>query len=188
MNVPCGTRVPALSSNEVTAGLPAYAVAAASAVGVGSLGATIGPPAVKAAVVGTLGRGSASTCSKSSQRASSKVGDWGSESTGSRNGSSEDGCEGNHFSGCDIGVVCRIEVWVRERMTVVRNRCEGESSCSYTFRQGGSWLRSWSGRPGLVGRDDERMVVEYERCLSDCSQDGMNDRKREALIWCAWLV
>ena len=32
------------------------------------------------------------------------------------------------------------------------------------------------------------MVVEYERCLSDCSQDGMNDRKREALICCAWLL
>lgn len=110
MNVPCGTRVPALSSNEVTAGLPAYAVAAASAVGVGSLGTTVGPPAVKAAVVGTLGRGSASTCSKSSQRAGSKVGDWGSESAGSRNGGSEDGCEGNHFSGCVIEVVCRIEV------------------------------------------------------------------------------
>lgn len=61
-------------------------------------------------------------------------------------------------------------------------------SLSYTFHQCGSWLRSWSRKPGLVNRDDERIVVEYERCLSDCSQDGMNDRKREALIWCAWLV
>lgn len=44
------------------------------------------------------------------------------------------------------------------------------------------------GKCRSASRDDERMVVKYEGRLSDCSQDGMNDRKREALICYAWLV
>lgn len=43
-------------------------------------------------------------------------------------------------------------------------------------------------RPGLACRDDERMVEEYEVCLSGSSQDGLNGRKHEAAICSAWLV
>ena len=95
--IPCGTRVPALSTDKVTASLPGDAVAATGTVGVGSLSATVSPPAVVAAVVGTSGGRSAGTCSQCTERASSKVGNRSSQSTGSRNSGGEDGCERDHF-------------------------------------------------------------------------------------------
>ena len=82
--------------------------------------------------------GSASTCSQCTQRAGSKIGDRRSDGAGSRDGGGEDRCEGDHLGGCRIEVVGRMEGSVRERMTVVRTCWEGESSCSYTFRQCGS--------------------------------------------------
>lgn len=41
---PSGSRIPALSTDEVSASSPVDAVASTSAVGVSDLGATIGPP------------------------------------------------------------------------------------------------------------------------------------------------
>lgn len=58
---PSGSRIPALSSHKVAAGLPVDAVGAAGAVGVGHVGASISPPGVVEAVVHSGRAGGAST-------------------------------------------------------------------------------------------------------------------------------
>jgi hypothetical protein len=91
------SRVPSLSSNEVAARAPLDAVGSAGAVGVGSLGAIVGPPGVVAAVVGASGGGSALASNEVARRASSNVGGGGGHGAGGSNGCGYDGGEGNHF-------------------------------------------------------------------------------------------
>lgn len=131
MSLPGRTRVPALSTNHVATGLPVDAVLSAGLVGVGSLSTTIGPPGVEAAVVGALGAGGTGACSQYTEGALGKVGagisNRGGQSTGGRNSGGDDSCERDHFEClvCKVGLETKgdvgLEVWLRERMTVVRN-------------------------------------------------------------------
>lgn len=90
---PSRSRVPSLSTDKVTATLPCHAVAASVSVGVGDLGATIGPPGVVAAVVSSGGRRSALASHKVAGGAGSQVSGGSGDDTGGSNGRSDDGGE-----------------------------------------------------------------------------------------------
>ena len=87
--------VPSLSTDEVAAASPGHAVGSSVAVGVGDLGATVGPPGVVAAVVGASGRRGALADNKVA--AGSDISGGGGNGTGGSNSRSDDGGEGDHF-------------------------------------------------------------------------------------------
>jgi hypothetical protein len=100
--LPSRSGVPALSTDKVAAAGPVHAVGSGVAVGVGDLGATIGPPGVVAAVVGASGRGGALAGNKVARRTGGQVSGGSGDSTGGSNSRGDDGGEGDHFEVLDL--------------------------------------------------------------------------------------
>jgi hypothetical protein len=100
--LPSRSGVPALSTDKVAAAGPVHAVGSGVAVGVGDLGATIGPPGVVAAVVGASRRGGALAGNKVARRTGGQVSGGSGDGTGGSNSRGDDGGEGDHFEVLDL--------------------------------------------------------------------------------------
>ena len=108
INVPGTSGVPTLSTDKVTTALPIDAERTSSSVGVGHLGAAIGPPRVVVPVV--------STSAARRRLALDQVGGGSGEDSGDGNSAGQERAEGNHdclddqnrtirseASGCELG-------------------------------------------------------------------------------------
>lgn len=111
-SLPGRSWVPSLSTDEVATAAPLDAVASSVAIGVGDLGATVGPPGVVASVVVASGRGSALTGNEVARRAGGQVSGGSGHGAGGSNGCGNDGGEGDHFE-CKHTVKAKSVVWLK---------------------------------------------------------------------------
>ena len=93
MNLPAGTRVPALSTDKVTSVLPRDRVATALTEGELGVTAAIGPPRVEVTVVGTLSARSACTLGEEGRVSVVNFFSEEVERSGQRSRSSQHGAE-----------------------------------------------------------------------------------------------